>query len=559
MPVGLMRRHTMFATSLQSPWSLSISRRKTAETENADFWKTCRIEVQQRNRFRPEVPQSNGNIAAASFGGRRVPKRFWNRQSELSKLMFFTKVSANDNEFLTPETRSSDDRTVATDVAEFILFPTSFAPASSTTTRIPHLPTSPPEKAASMILHVDMDAFYASVEQRDQPELRGKPVIVGGSADGRGVVCAASYEARNFSIRSAMPTKEAIKRCPEAIILSPRMEHYAAESAKIREIFHRYTPTVEPLSLDEAFLDATGCEALFGSIESIGRLIKKDILNELNLIASVGVAPNKFLAKLASDLEKPDGFTVIPADRIDEILSPLPVTKIWGVGKATKKIFDSINVATIGELKQISEERLRHTFGKSGSQFYRLARGIDDRAVVVDREAKSVSHEHTFEHDVTNMDVLRAWLRELTEQVARRLRKNNRRGKTIQLKVRYSNFETITRSVSLKQPTSETQTLWEAVSQLLAKKLPDRKLDVRLLGMGVSNFQNGSTCPNVQKTLFDDQEDKSPNDAASAKSQRSEKLDSVSDAIRNRFGTKALKSASTVQHQADHKALPRPE
>ncbi|MCL4108585.1 UNVERIFIED_CONTAM: hypothetical protein GTU68_022887 [Idotea baltica] len=403
-----------------------------------------------------------------------------------------------------------------------------------------------------------MDAFYASVEQRDHPELRGKPVIVGGSADGRGVVCAASYEARKFGVRSAMPTREAARRCPEAKILSPRMDLYAAESAKIREIFHRYAPTVEPLSLDEAFLDATGCEALFGSIESIGRLIKRDILTELNLVASVGVAPNKFLAKLASDLEKPDGFTVIPADRIDEILSPLPVTRIWGVGKATKKIFDSINVTTIGELKQVSEERLQQSFGKSGSHFYRLARGIDDRAVVVDREAKSVSHEHTFEHDVTDMDVLRAWLRELTEQVARRLRKHERRGKTIQLKVRYSNFETITRSVSLKHATSETQTLWEAASNLLATKLPDRRLDVRLLGMGVSNFQSGTGSPTIQKTLFDD-DDCSSSDAASAKDQRSEKLDSVSDAIRNRFGTKALKSASTVQHQADHKPLPRPE
>lgn len=416
-----------------------------------------------------------------------------------------------------------------------------------------------------MILHVDMDAFYASVEQRDRPEIQGQPVIVGGSADGRGVVCAASYEARKFGIRSAMPTREAHRRCPEAIILPPRMDHYAAESARIREIFLRYTPTVEPLSLDEAFLDAAGCEALFGSIETIGRSIKQDILSELNLVASVGVAPNKFLAKLASDLEKPDGFTIIPADRIDEILHPLPVTRIWGVGKATRKIFDTLNVTTIGDLKQVSEARLQQTFGKSGSHFYRLARGIDDRPVIVDRQAKSVSHEHTFSKDVTDMDVLRAWLRELTEQVARRLRNHDREGKTIQLKVRYSNFDTITRSISLPAPSNNTSKLWEAASGLLETKLPSRRLEVRLLGMGVSNFVPASATFNsattvVQKTLFDDDDDATQDESAKpANNDRSEKLDSVTDAIRDRFGTKSLKSASTVQHDANHKALPRPE
>lgn len=410
-----------------------------------------------------------------------------------------------------------------------------------------------------MILHVDMDAFYASVEQRDQPKIQGQPVIVGGSADGRGVVCAASYEARKFGIRSAMPTREAHRRCPEAIILPPRMDHYAAESAKIREIFLRYTPTVEPLSLDEAFLDATGCEALFGSIETIGRSIKQDIWSELKLVASVGVAPNKFLAKLASDLEKPDGFTIIPAERIDEILNPLLVTRIWGVGKATSKVFDTLNVTTIGDLKQVSEERLQQTFGKIGAHFYRLARGIDDRPVIVDRQAKSVSHEHTFEKDVTEMDVLRAWLRELTEQVARRLRRHDRLGKTIQLKVRYSNFDTITRSVSLQHHSNNTNSLWEAASRLLETKLPPRRLEIRLLGMGVSNFGSASAATVVQKTLFGDDEVHESKSEQPADNDRSQKLDSVTDAIRDRFGTKSLKSASTVQHQADHKPLPRPE
>lgn len=414
-----------------------------------------------------------------------------------------------------------------------------------------------------MILHVDMDAFYASVEQRDQPEIQGKPVIVGGSADGRGVVCAASYEARKFGIRSAMPTSEAFRRCPEAVILKPRMDHYAAESAKIREIFLRYTPTIEPLSLDEAFLDATGCEALFGSVEKIGRSIKHDIWTELNLVASVGMAPNKFLAKLASDLEKPNGFTIIPEDQIEEILTPLSVTRIWGVGKATRKIFDTIGVSTIGDLRQISEQYLQQTFGKSGTHFYRLARGIDDRPVVVDRQAKSVSHEHTFETDVTDMDILRAWLRELTEQVARRLRNHERRGKTIHLKVRYSNFDTITRSISLKDPSNNTTTLWEAVSRLLENKLPARPLEVRLLGMGVSNFSSKSKTSVVQKTLFGDEDGNHNEDGTAdlihANQDHSQKIDSVTDAIRDRFGTKSLKNASTFQHDANHKALPRPE
>ena len=261
-----------------------------------------------------------------------------------------------------------------------------------------------------MILHVDMDAFYASVEEREQPELVGKPLIVGGTPEGRGVVAAANYAARNFGIHSAMATSRALQLCPNVIILRPRMELYAEVSKQIRNIFHRYTPVVEPLSLDEAFLDATGCEKLFGSVGSIGRKIKQDIRKELNLIASVGVAPNKYLAKLASDMDKPDGFTMITADAIDATLEPLPVSRIWGVGKVTKQKFDSLNIQTIGQLKQLSVDELKTHFGASGEHFWKLARGIDDRQVIADREAKSISHETTFAVDVVDMEVLRAWL-----------------------------------------------------------------------------------------------------------------------------------------------------
>ena len=205
-----------------------------------------------------------------------------------------------------------------------------------------------------MILHVDMDAFYASVEERDRPELQGKPVIVGGSPEGRGVVAAANYVVRNFGVRSAMATARALALCPDAIVLRPRMGHYSAISHHIHEIFHRYTPLVEPLSLDEAFLDATESVLLFGPVESIGRSIKKDIWDELRLVASVGVAPNKFLAKLASDLDKPDGFTVITPDAVQSVLGPLPVTRIWGVGKATEQKFDGLGIQTIGQLRQVA-------------------------------------------------------------------------------------------------------------------------------------------------------------------------------------------------------------
>ena len=397
-----------------------------------------------------------------------------------------------------------------------------------------------------MILHVDMDAFYASVEERDDPSLRGKPLIVGGAPDGRGVVAAANYAVRKFGVHSAMPTSKALLLCPHANVLHPRMEHYAEISQKIREIFHRYTPEVEPLSLDEAFLDATSCVQLFGSVETIGRAIKQDIWDELNLIASVGVAPNKFLAKLASDMDKPDGFTVIQADCVQNVLDPLPVTRIWGVGKVTKQMFDKIGVTTIGELRLLTVEQLRQTFGQSGEHFWRLARGIDDREVIPDRAAKSISHETTFPTDIRDIDVLRAWLLELTEQVSRRLRNNNIRGRTVQLKVRYGNFDTITRSKSLTEPTNVTDQLWAVVSELFASGLPARPLIVRLIGMGVSNLQPTQA---VQRSLFDDAET----------DDRGAKLDAVADQIRNRFGNTSLRRASTFQHKAEHKPRPRPE
>ncbi len=396
-----------------------------------------------------------------------------------------------------------------------------------------------------MILHVDMDAFYASVEERDDPTLCGKPVIVGGTPEGRGVVAAANYVVRKFGVHSAMPTAKALKLCPNAIVLRPRMEHYAQISNQIREIFHRYTPEVEPLSLDEAFLDATGSVKLFGSVETIGRAIKQDIRNELNLVASVGVAPNKFLAKLASDLDKPDGFTVIEPDAVQSVIAPLSVGRIWGVGKVTKQRFDCLGVQTIGQLRTLSLQQLQDEFGQYGEHFWQLARGIDNRTVIADREAKSISHETTFVEDIRDMDVLRAWLMGLTEQVARRLRSQHSQGRTVHLKVRYSNFDTYTRSRGVSPATNATNQLWSVALQLLTSELPDRPLVVRLLGMGVSNLQKQRP---IQQSLFAEEQDA-----------RETRLDQVTDTIRNRFGSASLRRASTVQHNAEHKPRPRPD
>lgn len=396
-----------------------------------------------------------------------------------------------------------------------------------------------------MILHIDMDAFYASVEQRDRPELRGKPVIVGGTPAGRGVVAAASYESREYGIHSAMPASRAKRLCPHAIFLPTRMEHYAAISREIRAIFHRYTPLVEPLSLDEAFLDVTGSEPLFGSSVKIGKRIKQEITDQLRLVASVGVAPNKFLAKLASDLDKPDGFVVVDPDRIQEFLDPLPVGRLWGVGRVTGKSFDRLGIRTIADLRKLSQERLRQQFGEHGNHLWELARGIDERRVVSDREAKSVSHETTFAHDIDDVEILQAWALELTEQVARRLRRHKLSGRTVQLKVRFSDFRTITRSATHDRPTNVTQEIWQVIRGMLETRLPANRQPVRLLGVGVSGFDNPEQS---QQFLFDEDDH-----VAQAS------LDQASDQIREKFGGSSIGRASGMLHGVKHVPRPKPD
>ncbi len=396
-----------------------------------------------------------------------------------------------------------------------------------------------------MILHVDMDAFYASVELRDHPEMIGKPVVVGGSPKGRGVVAAASYEARKFGVFSAMPASRAIQLCPNAVFIKPRMEHYANVSKQIREIFFRFTSLVEPLSLDEAFLDVSGSEKLFGDGPAIAAEIKRLIKSELGLTASAGVAPNKYLAKVASDLEKPDGLVVVPADGVLEFLDPLEISRVWGIGPKTAEKFAAIGVTTIGQLRDVSMKRLKGTFGINSEHFWRLSRGLDTREVVPDRIAKSVSHETTFSADIDDDEMLEAWLLELTEQVGRRLRRHGIYGKTIQLKLRYSNFETITRSRTICPASQSTEPLWQTARELLKTSRQMDRRSVRLLGMGVSNLSRNKK---IQQSLFDQEE-----------TEKANRVDDAADLIRKKFGNASVKRGSSLAHGVQYRTDPRVE
>jgi DNA polymerase IV len=386
-----------------------------------------------------------------------------------------------------------------------------------------------------VILHVDMDAFYASVEERENPHLQGKPLIVGGSRNGRGVVAAANYAARKYGIHSAMPAAQAFRLYADLVSVRPRIDFYAKISRQIREIFFQFTPLVEPLSLDEAFLDVTGCEALHGSGVEIAYKVKALILKETQLIASVGVAPNKYLAKIASDLDKPDGLVVVDPDSIEKFLDPLPVGRIWGVGKVTGKTLQDLRINTIRDLRELSLEQLRERFGSQGEHFYNLARGIDHRKVVPDREAKSISHERTFETDLFEVDALRAWAQELTEQVARRLRRHKILARTLHLKIRFSNFKTLTRSYSFDEGTNVTAKLWHLASEMLSANISTNHPGIRLLGVGVSHFSEERK---VQKSLF-----------AEPQQQKQKRLDQVADRIQEQFGMNSIIKGTGILHQ----------
>lgn len=337
------------------------------------------------------------------------------------------------------------------------------------------------------IIHIDMDAFYASVEQRDFPEYRGKPIVVGGSPEARGVVATASYEARKFGIKSAMSSRQAQQLCVQAIFVRPRFDAYKAVSVAIREIFSRFTDVIEPLSLDEAYLDVTEDKLNIGSALEIAKMIKQAIKDELNLTASAGVSSNKFVAKIASDMNKPDGLTFIGPSKIESFMEGLPVEKFFGVGKVTAKKMKSMHLHTGADLKKLSEQVLANYFGKSGRFYYRIVRGIDERPVQPYRETKSLAAEDTFEHDLVSIEEMHTELKKLAEKVSLRLEKQNLKGRTLTLKLKFSDFKQITRNLSFPEPIFLYDDIFKIATQLLENiDLIDKT--VRLLGISLSNF-----------------------------------------------------------------------
>lgn len=351
------------------------------------------------------------------------------------------------------------------------------------------------------ILHVDLDAFYAAVEVRERPELAGRPVVVGADprgGRGRGVVAAASYEARAVGIHSAMPISQAFRRCPGAVYLRPRMRLYATVSTRFMAILERYTDLVEPLSIDEAFLDVTASRALFGDGEAIAHRIKRDVRREEGITASIGVAPSKFVAKIASDLRKPDGLVVVPPDGVAAFLDALPVQRLWGAGPRAMEGFRQLGVTTIGAVARLPLARVVETFGDGlGAHFHALARGDDPRAVVPERRRKSVGHETTFLEDVHDRAVVRRTLLALVEEVGRRLRRAGLRGQVVHLKLRSADFTTLTRQATLPVAADTTDAIWPAAERLL-EKADDGAQAIRLVGVSVSLFDGER-----QLTLFE--------------------------------------------------------
>ena len=371
------------------------------------------------------------------------------------------------------------------------------------------------------IMHVDMDAFYASVEVLDNPKLKGLPVIVGGRS-ARGVVSTCSYEARRFGIHSAMPLFEAKRLCPQGIYVPVRMSRYAEMSAKIMAIFRETSPLVEQLSIDEAFLDLTGMEGL-GGAEAIAHQVQDRILTELKLSASVGLAPNKFLAKLASDINKPHGFVRITPEEAAGLLAPMPVSKIFGIGRSAEDQLKQYGIEKIGQLAVADAGLLRKVFGVNAEQVKRLARGLDDRPVINEEEAKSVGRENTFDTDLTDMDSCRDELLDLCGQVGWRLRREHLAGHTVTLKVKFADFHTITRSSTGDRPVAWDEDIFLFAEQMLRKI--NVKPGVRLLGVSVSNLFRPENEP-----VLDFEAD-----------ERMQKRNMTIDALKSRFGEDIIK------------------
>jgi DNA polymerase-4 len=387
------------------------------------------------------------------------------------------------------------------------------------------------------IIHLDLDAFYASVEQHDEPQLRGRPVLVGGRS-GRGVVCACSYEARQYGIHSAMPMAKALRLCPSAVVRTVRMERYRQFSRQVFDIFSRFTDRIETLSLDEAFLDVSGCERLFGPPAQIAAQIKAAVREETGLTISAGVAANKFLAKLASDHRKPDGLYVVP-DPPDSFLLPLPLKRLWGVGPVTCQRLEKLGLHTVADLRKLSEARLSKLFDSAGRQLYRLARGEDPRPVVVASAPHSIGHEDTFDHDLQGPLELHRSLLDLAERVATRLRGQGLVGSAVQLKVRYTDFSTVTRRRTVEPPLDSAMAILQVAEELLLRTDAGQR-PVRLLGISLSQLQEGSE---VQGELFGAEQ----RDRLSA-------LDGAVDQLRQRYGVKGVQRASLMGGARDESA-----
>jgi DNA polymerase-4 len=404
------------------------------------------------------------------------------------------------------------------------------------------------------IIHMDMDAFYASVEALDNPALRGKPVIVGGS-ERRGVVCAASYEARKYGVHSAQPTAAAKRLCPHGIFLPVRMERYQEVSDRIFGIFHRYTPLVEALSIDEAFLDVTASARLFGASAEIAEKIKAVVRKETGLTVSAGIAASKFVAKIASDLRKPDGFTVVPRGKEREFLSPLPVGKLWGVGKVTQAALHRMGVETIGDLSRLTEEVLARKFGKHGVLLRELSLGIDDREVVPEQEAKSIGREDTYPEDLVGMEGIRKELLSLATRIAERMRGRGVKGRTATLKVKYNDFTLITRAATLDRATDDGGEIYRCAVALLPKTDAGKR-PVRLLGVSMSNLSGGQeTMPSgkaEQLSLFGKPSGSRESGTARqsfpppGSREKQEKLHHAMDRIREKFGKMGIRPAALL-------------
>ncbi len=382
------------------------------------------------------------------------------------------------------------------------------------------------------ILHIDMDAFYASVEQNDDPSLRGKPVIVGGPSR-RGVVCAASYEVRPFGVKSAMPMGEALRRCPHAVVVAPRMARYAEVSGSVFEIFGRFTPLVEGLSLDEAFLDVTRSQSLFGDGATIARKIKDAVKRELGLVASAGVASSKFVAKIASDLKKPDALVVVPYGEEARFLEPLPIERMWGVGKKTAPRLREVGLRTIGDLARAEERRLEGLLGSWGREVHLFARGEDDRDVVPDVAPKSIGSEQTYEEDLTARAAIENALLDHASTVAQRMVREGYWGRVVTTKLKYADFTLLTRRIRLPEAVSDTQSIYEAARGTL-DRFPLDGERVRLVGVSLSELSDKAPGP----TLFAD--------PAVSKRRRLEEL--VND-VSARFGDDGLTRATLLRQK----------